>query len=81
MLLYLKMLYHIIHDIPRIKKISIFGPKNQDFSPKIKILKRNQCILRIRGAPVCQKLGMILENTVIQKFKLEKHVSYIDIFK
>ena len=38
------------------------GPKKQDFWPKINILKGNHCILRIRGAPVRQKLGMILEN-------------------
>ena len=38
------------------------GPKKQDFWPKINILKGNHCILRIRGAPVHQKLGMILEN-------------------
>ena len=48
------------------------GPKKQDFWPKINILKRNHCILRIRGAPVRQKLGMILENKVVQKLKLEK---------
>ena len=29
-------------------------------------------VLRIRGAPVRQKLGMILENKVVQKLKLEK---------
>jgi hypothetical protein len=45
------------------------GPKKQDFWPKINILKGNHCILRIRGAPVCQKLGMILENKVVQKLK------------
>ena len=38
------------------------GPKKQDFWPKINIFKGNHCILRIRGAPVRQKLGMILEN-------------------
>ena len=48
------------------------GPKKQDLWPKINILKGNYCILRIRGAPVCQKLGMILENKVVQKLKLEK---------
>ena len=48
------------------------GPKKQDFLPKINILKGNHCILRIRGAPVHQKLGMILENKVVQKLKLEK---------
>ena len=48
------------------------GPKNQDFWPKISILKGNHCILRVRGAPVCQKMGMILENKVVQKSKLEK---------
>ena len=48
------------------------GPKNQEFGPKINILKGNHCILRTRGAPVRQKLGMILENKVVQKLKLEK---------
>ena len=54
--------------------------------PKINILKGNHCILRIRGAPVRQKLGMILENKVVQKLKLEKKIVYkknnkIDILK
>ena len=48
------------------------GPKKQDFWPKINILKGNHCILRIRRAPVRQELGMILENKVVQKLKLEK---------
>ena len=52
------------------------GPQKQDFWPKINILKGNHCILSqsyslsIRGAPVRQKLGMILENKVVQKLKL-----------
>ena len=50
------------------------GPKQQDFWQKINILKGNHCSLRIRGAPVRQKLGMILENKVVQKLKLEKNV-------
>ena len=49
------------------------GPKKQNFWPKISILKGNHCILRIRGAPVRQKLGKILGNKVIQKLKLEKN--------
>ena len=49
------------------------GLKKQDFWPKINILKGNYCILRIQGAPVRQKLGMILENKVVQKLKLEKN--------
>ena len=63
------------------------GPKKQDFWPKVNILKGNHCILRIRRAlPVRQKLGMILENKVVQKLKLEKYVFtkngvLIDIFK
>ena len=44
------------------------GPKKQDFWPKSNILKGNHCILRIRGAPVGQKLGMILENKVVNHF-------------
>ena len=52
------------------------GPKKQDFWPKINILKGNHCILIIRGVPVHQKLGIILENKVVQKLKLEKNVFY-----
>ena len=52
------------------------SPKKQDFWPKINILKGNHCILRIWGAPVRQKLGMMLENKVVQKLKLEKNVFY-----
>jgi hypothetical protein len=50
------------------------GLKKQDFWPKINILKGNHCILIIQEAPVRQKLGMILENKVVQKLKLEKNV-------
>ena len=52
------------------------GPKMQDFCPGINMLKGKRCILRLRGAPVRQKLGMILENKVVQKLKLEKKVFY-----
>ena len=52
------------------------GPKEQDFWQKINILKGNHCILRIRGAPVRQQLGMILENKVLQKLKLKKKVFF-----
>ena len=48
------------------------GPKMQAFCPRIDVLKGNRCILRILGAPVHQKLGMMLENKVVQKLKLEK---------
>ena len=54
----------------------MLGPKKQDFWRNINILKGNHCILRIREAPVSQKLGMILENKVVQKLKLEKNVFY-----
>ena len=40
------------------------------------MLKGNRCILRIRGAPVRQKLGMILENKVVQKLELEKNIFF-----
>ena len=32
------------------------GPKMQAFWPRIDMLKGNGCILRKRGAPVCQKV-------------------------
>ena len=52
-------------------------PKKQDFWPEINILKGNHCILRTRGAPVHQKLGMILENKVVQELKLEKKCFFL----
>ena len=50
----------------RLWNLKMVGPKKQEFWPKINILKGNHSILRLRGAPVCQKLGMILENKVVQ---------------
>ena len=40
------------------------------------VLNGNHCILRIRGAPVHRKLGLILENKVVQKLKLEKKMFF-----
>ena len=51
--------------------LKMVGLKMQAFCPRI-----DCCILRIREAPVCQKLGMILENELLQKMKLEKKVFY-----
>ena len=48
------------------------GPKMQAFYPRIDMLKGNRCIMRVRGAPVRQKFGMILENKVVKKLKLDK---------
>ena len=56
------------------------APKKQDFWPKINILKGNHCILRMQGAPVHQKLGVILKNKVVQKLKLEKNVFLQKLF-
>ena len=50
------------------------GPKKQDLWRNINILKGNHCILRIREAPVRQKLAMILENEVVQKLEFENVV-------
>ena len=47
------------------------GPKKKDFGPKINRHKGSHCILRLRGAPVRQKLGMILEDKVVQKLTLK----------
>ena len=52
------------------------GPKKQDFWPKIYIFKEKHCVLRMRGAPVRQKLGLILENKVVHKLKFEKNDFY-----
>ena len=52
------------------------GPKRQEFWTKINILKGNHCILKIGGALVRQKLGIILENKVVQKLKLEENIFY-----
>ena len=45
------------------------GPKMQDFWPRINILKGICRLMTVR-----QKVGMILENKVVQKLKLEKKV-------
>ena len=55
------------------------GPKMQAFCHDHAMLEGNRCILRIRGAPVRQKLGMILENKVVQKLELEKNVVFFKI--
>ena len=60
----------------RVVEFSNGGVQKKDLWPKINILKGNHCILRILGVPVCQKLGMILENKVVQKMKLEKNVLF-----
>ena len=57
------------------------GPKKENFWPKINIPKGNYYIFRLRGAPIRQKLGMILENKVVQKFKVRKKWSPRLIFK
>ena len=51
------------------------GPKMQDFCPRIDMLKGNRYILRIRGAPVRQILGMILDHKVLQKFNLKNNLA------
>ena len=61
------------------------GPKNQDFWPKINILSWETivCIVWIQWMSVCQKLGMILKNKVVQKMCFQwkrnkkKSISYI----
>ena len=52
------------------------GPRKQDFWPKINKLKGNHCNLKIQGVPVRQKLGMIFENKVVQKSKMETNVFF-----
>ena len=48
--------------------LKMVGTKMQAFCPG------NHCILRIRGVPVRKKLGMILENKVVQSY--EKNVFF-----
>ena len=54
------------------------GHKMQAFCHDHARLKGNRCILRIPGAPVRQKLGMILENKVVQKLELELNVFFLN---
>ena len=67
-----------IYVVPRLIVISVRlwnfkdGGSSKGFWPKNNILRENHCILKIWGAPVRQKLGMILENKVVQKLKLQK---------
>ena len=48
----------------------------QDFCPRINVLKGILLKKIIRLMPVRQKLGMVLENKVVQKLKLEKNGFY-----
>ena len=62
------------------------GSKMQDFCPRINMLKGILLKKILQLMPVRQKLGMVLENKVVQKLKLEKSflqkmVSKIDILK
>ena len=50
-------------------RCGILKSKKQDLCPKINILKGNHCILKIRRAPLRQKLVMILENKEVRKLK------------
>ena len=52
------------------------GSKMQDFCPRINMLKGILLKKILRLMPVCQKLGMVLENKVVQKLKLEKNDFY-----
>ena len=52
------------------------GSKMQDFCPRINMLKGILFKKILQLMPVRQKLGMILENKVVQKLKLEKKVFY-----
>ena len=46
----------------------------QDFCPRINVIKGILFKKILRLMPVRQKLGMVLENKVFQKLKLEKKV-------
>ena len=48
------------------------GSKLVRFLAKNQYTQRDHCILRIQKALVHQKLGIILENKVVQKLKLKK---------
>ena len=43
----------------------------QDFCPRINMLKGILLKKILRLMPVCQKLGMVLENKVVQKLKMD----------
>ena len=62
--------------IKNIGKYKLISVRLWNFQDGGLILKGNHCILRIRGAPIRQKLGMILENKMVQKLKLEKKMSF-----
>ena len=51
------------------------GPKKQDFWPQISIFKGNHCMyFENTGSASSSILGMILQNKVVQRLKLEKNV-------
>ena len=54
--------------------LKMVGPKMQDFCPRINMFKGIFFKKILRRLTVRQKLGMILENKVVQKLKLEKNI-------
>ena len=58
----------------RLWNLKMACPKKQDFWPKTNTLKGSHLILRVWGAPVRQKLDMILKHKVGQRLKLENNV-------
>ena len=52
------------------------GSKMQDFCQRINVLKGILLKKILRLMPVRQKLGMVLENKVVQKLELEKKVFF-----
>ena len=51
--------------------LKMVGPKMQDFCPRIDLLKGNHCILRIRGAPVCQKVPKLYYQSQFSMSKID----------
>ena len=55
------------------------GPKMQAFCPRINMLKGNRCILRIRGAPVGQKVTKLYFQSQFSVSKIDRIFSKKEI--
>ena len=65
-----------VNSVSSVVELKMVRPKMQDFCPRNNMLKGILFKKILRLMPVCQKLGMVLENKVVQKLKLEKSVVF-----
>ena len=71
---------HTFRDLHGYRNSLMLGPQNQDFLPKINMLKRNYCILWIQWMTVCQKVTKSdLKNEISTSRIIENFLIFFSI--